>query len=64
MTISMALDLLGIARGIIIAAFSISFRGIVFAVALAFGLRQRIFSREFLEKGLKKRLRSLRPDID
>ena len=54
MTISMALDQLGIARGIIIAAFSISFGGIVFAVALAFGLGAKDMAREFLEKKIKK----------
>lgn len=57
MTISMALDQLGIARGIIIAAFSISFGGIVFAVALAFGLGAKDMAREFLEKRLKKELK-------
>jgi len=54
MTGSMALDQLGIARGIIIAAFSISFGGIVFAVSLAFGLGGKDMAREFLEKNLKK----------
>jgi len=57
MTISMALDQLGIARGIIIAAFSISFGGIVFAVALAFGLGAKDMAREFLEKRLKKEIK-------
>lgn len=54
MTVSMALDQLDIARGIIIAAFSISFGGIVFAVALAFGLGAKDMAREFLEKKIKK----------
>lgn len=54
MTISMALDQLGIARGIIIAAFSISFGGIVFAVSLAFGLGAKDMAKEFLEKRMKK----------
>ena len=57
MTISMALDQLGIARGIIIAAFSISFGGIVFAVALAFGLGAKDIAREFLEKRLRKEIK-------
>lgn len=57
MTISMALDQLGIARGIIIAAFSISFGGIVFAVALAFGLGAKDMAREFLEKRLRKEIK-------
>lgn len=57
MTISMALDQLGIARGIIIAAFSISFGGIVFAVALAFGLGAKDMAREFLEKKLRKEIK-------
>lgn len=55
MTVSMALDQLGIARGIIIAAFSISFGGIVFAVSLAFGLGAQGLAREFLEKRMKKK---------
>lgn len=55
MTISMALDQLGIARGIIIAAFSISFGGIVFAVSLAFGLGAKDMAKEFLEKRLRKK---------
>lgn len=55
MAISMALDQLGIARGIIIAAFSISFGGIVFAVSLAFGLGAKDMAREFLEKRLKQK---------
>lgn len=54
MTASMALDQLGIARGIIIAAFSISFGGIVFAISLAFGLGAKDLAREFLEKRMKK----------
>lgn len=54
MTASMALDQLGIARGIIIAAFSISFGGIVFAISLAFGLGAKDMAREFLEKRMKK----------
>lgn len=54
MTVSMALDQLGIARGIIIAAFSISFGGVVFAIALAFGLGGKDMAREFLEKRLRK----------
>lgn len=54
MTVSMALDQLGIARGIIIAAFSISFGGVVFAISLAFGLGAKDMAREFLEKRLKK----------
>lgn len=55
MTASMALDQLGIARGIIIAAFSISFGGIVFAISLAFGLGAKDLAREFLEKRMKKK---------
>lgn len=55
MTIFMALDQLGIGRGIIIAAFSIFFGGIVFAVSLAFGLGGKDMAREFLEKRLKRK---------
>lgn len=55
MTVSMALDQLGIARGIIIAAFSISFGGIVLAISLAFGLGGKDMAREFLEKKMKKK---------
>lgn len=58
MAISMALDQLGIARGTIIAAFSISFGGIVFAISLAFGLGAKDMAKEFLEKRLKKEIKT------
>lgn len=62
MACSMALDQLGIARGTIIAAFSISFGGIVFAISLAFGLGAKDMAKEFLEKRLKKDSRRPVPD--
>lgn len=54
MAVFMALDQLGIARGIIIAAFSISFGGVVFAISLALGLGAKDMAKEFLEKRLRK----------
>lgn len=54
MTAFMALEQLGIAKGIIIAAFSISFGGIVFALSLAFGLGAQDLAGEFLKKRMQK----------
>lgn len=50
---TMALEQLGIGRGTIIIAFAIIFGGIVFALALAFGLGGRDIAKDYLEKRLK-----------
>jgi hypothetical protein len=44
---------LGIAKEIMVAAFSITFGGIILALALAFGLGARDLAREFLERRLQ-----------
>jgi hypothetical protein len=50
---AMALDHLGVARSILVAAFSILTGGLVFALALAFGLGARDLARRYLEKKLR-----------
>lgn len=51
---SMALDQLGIARGVVTAAFSIVFGAIMLALAIAFGLGGRHAARRILEARLRK----------
>lgn len=53
LALAMALEELGIAQGIVIAAFVVSFGGIVLALALAFGLAGRDLARRALEAGLR-----------
>ena len=48
-----ALDHLGVARSILVAAFSIVAGGLVLAVSLAFGLGARDLARSYLEKRLR-----------
>jgi len=50
---AMALDNLGVARGILVAAFSILGGGLVLALALAFGLGARGLARRYLERKLR-----------
>lgn len=50
---AMALEQLGIGRETVIVAFTIIFGGIVFALALAFGLGGRDMAKDYLEKRLK-----------
>jgi hypothetical protein len=50
---AMALDHLGVARAILVAAFSIAGGGLVFALALAFGLGARDAARRYIEKKLR-----------
>jgi hypothetical protein len=47
---AMALEQLGIGRNVVIVAFTILFSGIVFALALAFGLGGKDIARDYLEK--------------
>jgi hypothetical protein len=49
----MALEQLGIARGTVLAAFTIIFGGLVFALALAMGLGGKDIARKYLERRLK-----------
>ena len=50
---AMALEQLGIGRETVIVAFTIIFGGIVFALALAFGLGGRDIAKDYLEKRLR-----------
>jgi hypothetical protein len=50
---AMALEQLGIGRNMVVVAFTILFSGIVFALALAFGLAGKDIAREYLEKRFK-----------
>jgi hypothetical protein len=55
LSLTMALYHLGIAEKVIVAAFSITFGGIVLALAIAFGWGGRDLARDFLERVTKKR---------
>ncbi len=62
LALTMALYHLRIAEKVIIAAFSITFGGIVLALAIAFGWGGRELAKEFLEKLYKKRGRGEEKD--
>jgi hypothetical protein len=51
---AMALEQLGIGRNVVIVAFTILFSGIIFALALAFGLGGKDIARDYLEKKFKE----------
>lgn len=51
--IAMGIEQLGIARGVVVATFSIFFGGVILALAIAFGLGGKEIAREILEKRLK-----------
>ena len=50
---AMALEQLGIGRETVIVAFTVIFGGVVFALALAFGLGGRDMAKDYLEKKLR-----------
>ena len=52
--LAMAFEQLGIAKTVIVAAFSIIFGGVVLALAIAFGLGARDAAKEFIEQRLKR----------
>lgn len=52
--LAMAFEQLGIATTIIVAAFSITFGGIVLALSIAFGLGAKDAAKEIIERRLKK----------
>ncbi len=51
--LAMAIEQLGIARGIVVATFSISFGGVVLALAIAFGLGGKEMAKDMLERRFK-----------
>ena len=51
--IAVAVDHIGIGRGIVVATFAIILGGIVFGLAIAFGIGGRDIAKEMLEKKLK-----------
>ena len=51
----MALEIVGVARQTVIAAFSIAFGACMLGLAIAFGLGGQNLAREFLERHLKER---------
>lgn len=53
LSVTMALEQLGIGSSTIVVAFAIVFGGIIFALALALGLGGRDIAQEYLEKRLK-----------
>jgi hypothetical protein len=53
LSITMALEQLGIGRETITIAFAVIFGGVVFAISLAFGLGGRDIAKEFLEKKIR-----------
>jgi len=55
LSVTMALYHLGIAEKVIVAAFSITFGGIVLALAIAFGWGGRELAKDFLERLYKKK---------
>jgi hypothetical protein len=55
LTAAMVLTQLGIAKDIVVAAFSITFGGIVLALAISLGLGGRHIAREGLERRLRKK---------
>lgn len=52
--VAMALEHLGVGRQVLLASFAILFGGVVFALALAFGLAGRDLARELLEKVVRR----------
>lgn len=48
--LAMAIEQLGIARGIVVATFAISFGGVVLALAIAFGLGGKEMAKDILER--------------
>jgi small-conductance mechanosensitive channel len=55
LAISMALEELGVARQVVVAAFSIIFGACMLGLAIAFGLGGRDLARQFLERSLSEK---------
>ena len=54
LTLAMVLTQLGIAKEVVVAAFSIAFGGVVLALALAFGLGAKEHAKKFLDRSLEE----------
>jgi hypothetical protein len=54
LTMAMVLTQLGIAKEVVVAAFSIAFGGVVLALALAFGLGAKDHAKKFLDRTLEE----------
>ena len=54
LALAMAFDQLGIAKTVIVAAFSITLGGVVLAFSIAFGLGARDAAKQFIERRLKR----------
>jgi hypothetical protein len=52
--LAMAFEQMGIATAVIVAAFSITFGGVVFALSIAFGLGAKDAAKEFIERRIKR----------
>jgi hypothetical protein len=60
--LAVALEHLSIGRTVVLAAFSITFGGIVLALALAFGLAGKDLARDFLERNVSAKTEKDPPD--
>ncbi len=63
LSVAMALEQLGIAANIVVVGFGIAFGGMVFAMALAFGLGATNLAKEFLERQFGKGLEREKDDL-
>jgi len=54
LSLAMVLTQLGIAKEVVVAAFSIAFGGVVLALALAFGLGAKEHAKKFLDRSLEE----------
>jgi small-conductance mechanosensitive channel len=62
LAIAMALEVIGVARQTVIAAFSIIFGAFMLGLAIAFGFGGQNLAREFLERNLKEKKREKREE--
>ena len=61
--LAMAMEQIGLAKSIVISAFSITFGGIILALSLAFGLAGKDLAKEFLEKSIKEERKKERDEL-
>ncbi|GAB4389930.1 MAG: hypothetical protein Kow0025_18520 [Thermodesulfovibrionales bacterium] len=53
-SVSMALELLGIGRDTVLVAFGLAFGGVVFALSVAFGLGGKSLAKDYIERRLRE----------